>query len=155
MDRTLILLSFYLGIFTFNCPVKCPWGGSREHVLWLLWWCPRGTRLWLWIVNCEFSRLIVDYLCMNCCIFTKISQIVCLISKHFLVCRYTRSSSRLWKVIWFNCIFWGFLYFYTFITKLLQIVSLVSFSVLESPLILVLPKNSKMAIFDKSFIIIF
>ena len=45
-----------------------------------------------------------DYSCLKFSIFTELSQYVCLINIHSLLCRYARSDCRLWKVIWFLCV---------------------------------------------------
>ena len=40
-------------------------------------------------------------------IFTKLSQIVCLINVHILICQHAKCDCRLWNVLWFNCVFSG------------------------------------------------
>ena len=48
---------------------------------------------------------------MKCFIFTKLSQIVCLINVYILVCQHAKCDCRLWKLLWFNwCILWEFAY---------------------------------------------
>ena len=44
-----------------------------------------------------------EHSCLNYCIFTKISQIVCLINRYILTCRHARCDYKVQKVIWFNC----------------------------------------------------
>ena len=50
-----------------------------------------------------FSYLIDEHSCLKCCIFTKLSQIVCLITVQILVCQHAKYDGRLWKV---NCCIW-------------------------------------------------
>ena len=52
------------------------------------------------IKYCDFwvFAYIIEY-CLNYCIFTKLSQIVCLISVLILVVELSKCDSRLWKVI--------------------------------------------------------
>ena len=53
---------------------------------------------------------VIMYSCLKYCIFTKLSQIVCLIDVHILVCQHAKCDWWLWKVLWFNWIFWVFSY---------------------------------------------
>ena len=43
-------------------------------------------------------------------IFTKLSQIVRLISVNSLVCQHAKCDYRLWKLLLYNCVFWEFSY---------------------------------------------
>ena len=43
-------------------------------------------------------------------IFNKLSQIVRLINVHILVCQHSKSDCSIWRVLWFNCVFWEFSY---------------------------------------------
>ena len=70
---------------------------------WKLW-----NISWLCCVFCKFSDIINNNSCLNCYIFTKLSQTVCLIHTYNLVCRYARCDCRLWKIIWFKCILGNF-----------------------------------------------
>ena len=62
-----------------------------------------GTLLDLLLV---FSYTIDDHSCLKRCIFTKFSQIVCLINTYILICRYARCNYKLWKVLWFDWVLW-------------------------------------------------
>ena len=76
-------------------------------------------------------RFFKDFLCiidnhsyLNCCFFTKLSQIKYLINVHILVYQHAKCDSRLWKVLWFDYVFLIFIYIlkcYNFI-KLLQFI---------------------------------
>ena len=48
-----------------------------------------------------------DHSCLNYCISTKNSLIMCLSYTHILIYRHARCDCRLWKVIWF---FWIFIH---------------------------------------------
>ena len=56
----------------------------------------------------EILPTINDYSCLRCCIFTKLSQIACLINVHVLKFQYAKYDCRLWKVFWFNYFFLEF-----------------------------------------------
>ena len=43
-------------------------------------------------------HIIDDHSCMNYCIFTKLSQIMCLLNIHILICQHDRLDSSLRKV---------------------------------------------------------
>ena len=45
-------------------------------------------------------------------IFTKLSQNVFLFNTHILMYQYARCNCKLWKAIWFYCIFWVFSYIF-------------------------------------------
>ena len=79
-----------------------------------------------------FSYIIDYHLCLNCCISTNLSQIVCLINLHILVCQHAKCNCRLYRrfsdSITLKFYFYGFFFYiitylrrYNFI-KLLQIV---------------------------------
>ena len=46
--------------------------------------------------------LIDEHSCLNCCISTKASQIVCIINVHILICQHEKWDCRLWKVLCSN-----------------------------------------------------
>ena len=46
-------------------------------------------------------------------IVTKHSQIVNLVNVHILVYQHAKCDCMLWKLLWFNCAFWEFLYIIT------------------------------------------
>ena len=48
------------------------------------------------------------HFCLISCIFTKLSQNVCLINTHILIHRYVRCDCKLWSALWFYCVFWVF-----------------------------------------------
>ena len=52
-----------------------------------------------------FSYIIDDHSRLNFCMSTKLSQIVCLINVHILVCKHATCDCSLWKVLWFNAFF--------------------------------------------------
>ena len=60
-----------------------------------------------------FSYIIDDHSFLKCCISTKLSQIVCPIIVHILVCQNVKCVYRLRMVLWFNCVFWEFSYIST------------------------------------------
>ena len=47
-----------------------------------------------------FSYTFDEHSCLKYCIFTKVSQIVCIINVHFLVCQHAKYDSSLWNVLW-------------------------------------------------------
>ena len=49
-----------------------------------------------------------DHSCLNCSCATKLSQIVCLIDVHTLVCQHTKCNCRLWKILRLGYIFEDF-----------------------------------------------
>ena len=50
-----------------------------------------------------------------------LSQIVCMINVYILKCQHAKCDCCLWKVLWFNCIFWVlFIYYYMFETAKLH-----------------------------------
>ena len=65
---------------------------------------------------CVSSYIIDDYSHLNCCISNKLSQIVCLINVHILLCQHAKSNCKLWKVLWFNAFLRIFIYCYMFKT---------------------------------------
>ena len=73
--------------------------------------CPYARyncKLW----NCifwVFLYIIDEHSCLNYCIFTKLSQILCLISVLILLCQRAKFDCRLWKVLAF---FWEFFIYY-------------------------------------------
>ena len=75
------------------------WYARCDCKLWNVFWCYCVFRV--------FSYIIDEHWCLNCCKFIKLSQIVCLINPHILVCRHAKSYCRVWNVIWFNCVFFG------------------------------------------------
>ena len=46
-----------------------------------------------------------DHSCLNYYIFIKLLQIICLINLHILVCQNAKCDCKLWKILWFNCVF--------------------------------------------------
>ena len=61
----------------------------------------------------EKSVLFDEYSCLKCCIFTKLSRIVCLIIIHILVYQHARCDRKLWNALWFYCVFlWIFIHFW-------------------------------------------
>ena len=71
--------------------------------------CPLILLL-LWV----FSYIIDEhYSCLKYCIFTKHSQIACLINENISVCQHIKYACRLWKILWFDCVFWEFTYITT------------------------------------------
>ena len=78
-----------------------------------LWSAPWLYCVFFWV----FSYIIDEHSCLKYCIYTKLSQIMCLINVHILVCQLAKYDCWLWKVLSFNCIFWDyFIYYYTFKT---------------------------------------
>ena len=67
-------------------------------------------------------------------IFTKLSQNVSLINTQNLIYLYARCNSKLWKALWFYCVFWVFSYMiddhsclkFCIFTKLSQIMCLIN-----------------------------
>ena len=74
------------------------------------------------LILLRFLSILIHFWWLNCCIFTKRSQIVCLIGVHFLKCQHTKCNCRLWKVLWFNCVLGEFCLKRYNSIKLLQIV---------------------------------
>ena len=68
------------------------------------WW----KTLWFYCVFWVFSYIIVDHSCLNCCMSTKLSQIVCLINKHsgMLTCHIIESHSCLRRRIFKKNLFY-------------------------------------------------
>ena len=84
--------------------------------------CLKPSLDWFYWFFRVFSYIIDYHSFLNCCISTKLSQIVCLINVHILVCQHARCDCRLWKI------FREFLYIITYLKrynfiKHLQIVS--------------------------------
>ena len=48
-----------------------------------------------------FSYIIDEHLCLKCCIFIKLSQIVCLIYVHILICQHAKCDCRFSDLIAF------------------------------------------------------
>ena len=83
----------------------------NTHIL--IYWharciCKFWKALWFYCVFRVFSYIIGEYSCQKYYIFTKLSQIVCLINMYILKCQHAKCDCWLWKVLWFNCIFWVF-----------------------------------------------
>ena len=55
-----------------------------------------------------FSYVIDDHSYLKYCIFTKFSQIACLINTHIMICSHARCNYKLQKVLRFNCVLWKF-----------------------------------------------
>ena len=76
----------------------------------LMYWnsicnCKLWNALWFYCFFWVFSYIIDDHSCLNCCIYTKHSQIVYLISVHILIWQHPNCDFMLWKVICLNCVF--------------------------------------------------
>ena len=69
-----------------------------------------GTLLDFYCIFWEFSYLIDDHSCLNCCISTKLSHNVCLINLHIVVYHYAKCDRKLWNALRFYCVFWVFSY---------------------------------------------
>ena len=69
--------------------------------------------------------------------FIKLSHNVCLIKTHILIYRHARCNCKLWKALWFYCVFWVLSYIidefsclkYCIFTKLSQIVYLINIQI--------------------------
>ena len=72
-------------------------------------WKLRNT-LWFYCIFGYFRYIIEDHSCLNCCISTKLSQIVSLIISCTLVYQHAKCDCSLWKVLWFSCVFLEFSY---------------------------------------------
>ena len=70
--------------------------------------CKLWKALWFHRVFWVFSYIIDEHSRLKCCIFTKLSHIVCLINVHILISQYTKHDCSLWKVLLFNCFFYMF-----------------------------------------------
>ena len=77
----------------------------NTHIF-IYWYVRCNCKLWkaLWFY-CIFSYIIDEYSCLKYCIFTKLSQIVCLINVHILDYQHAKCDCWLWKVLWFDCVF--------------------------------------------------
>ena len=51
---------------------------------------------------CIFIHHWWSFLCLEFCIFTKLSQIICLIKAHILIYWYVRCNYKLRRILWFN-----------------------------------------------------
>ena len=66
--------------------------------------------MWLQVMECSsnllhfwtFLYIIIDHSCLNYCISTKLSLIICLINTNILICR---QASKLWNASWFYFVF--------------------------------------------------
>ena len=67
--------------------------------------CKSWNAFWFYCVFRVFSYINDNYSCLKYCIFTKLSQIVCLINIHILVCQHAKCACRLWKVFYLICVF--------------------------------------------------
>ena len=83
-----------------NTYILIYWNARRIYKLWkaLRFYCV------FWV----FSYIIDEYSCQRYCIFTKLSQMVCLINMYILKCQHAKCDCWLW----FNCIFWVFWVFW-------------------------------------------
>ena len=54
---------------------------------------------WFYCVYWIFSYITDKYSCLNCCISTKLSQIVCLVNVHILACQRAKCHCRLRKFL--------------------------------------------------------
>ena len=70
--------------------------------------CKLWNAFWFYNVFWALSYIINDHSCLNCCISTKLSLIICLISTHILTYRHARCHSKLWNASWFYSIFFEF-----------------------------------------------
>ena len=75
-----------------------------------------------------FSYIIDEYSCLKYCIFTKLSQIVCLINVHILVCQHVKCDCWLWKVFYLICVFWEFFIYFTTCLKRYNFIKLLQVS---------------------------
>ena len=76
----------------------------------LIYWyarynCKLCNALWFYCVFWVFSYIFDDHSCLNCCIFIKLSQIICLININILSYQHLKCNYRLWKVLRFHCVF--------------------------------------------------
>ena len=58
-----------------------------------------------------FSYIIDEHSCLKYCILTKLSQIMCLIIVHILVCQHAKYACRLWRFLWFTVFFRILIYY--------------------------------------------
>ena len=77
---------------------KCNCKSWKTHLFYCIFWV--------------FQYIIVEHSSLKYCIFSKLSQIVCLINVYILICQHTKCDCRLWKVLWFNYGLWEFSYYY-------------------------------------------
>ena len=70
--------------------------------------CKLWKAFWFYGVFWVFSYIIDEYLYLKNCIFTKLTEIVCLINIHILECQDAKCECRLWKVLSFNCVLFGY-----------------------------------------------
>ena len=71
--------------------------------------CKLWKALWFYWVFCVFSYIFDDHLCLNCCIFTKLSLIEYLINSNTNI----RCVCNLWNTLWFYWFFLGiFIHFW-------------------------------------------
>ena len=89
--------------------------------------CELWKPFWFYCVFWLFSYIIDEYSCLEYCILTKLTEIVCLINVYiFLVYQHAKCDWWLWKVLWFNCVFWEFFILLLIFTKLTQFLCLIN-----------------------------
>ena len=105
-------LSQKLIIFSLNFNRLCLI--NRQILLYWHAWCDYTFASWFYCEFQEFSYIIDEYSCLKCCIFTRLSQIVCLINYIFWYVNMTNVTAGYGR---FNCVFLGiFIHYYMFET---------------------------------------
>ena len=75
-------------------------------------------------VSASYRMSFDDHSCVKCCIFIKLSQIMCPIIIYILIYQHAKCYCRFWKALWLNALFGNFhiLLHAWNVSKLLQIV---------------------------------
>ena len=92
----------------------------NTHIL-IYWYvrcdCKLWSSIWFYCIFCVFSKIFDEHSCLKCCIFTKLSEIVCMIIVHILLYEHDKCACRLWKVLWLNCVLCDSFYKHNFFTN--------------------------------------
>ena len=67
-----------------------------------------GTLLGFIAFFMYFHTLLMTISMLQVLYLTKLSQIVCLTNTHTYICWHARCNHKLWKFLWFDCVFWKF-----------------------------------------------
>ena len=89
----------------------------------------KSIQMWLHVIETSFNFIVLfknyqaledDSSDLMNCIFTKLSQTVCLINTHILICLYAKYKVILCKNLWFNDVLGHFYIKFNFVTYLFQ-----------------------------------
>ena len=91
----------------------------HENPMGSFWDFTDTSALSFYCVFWVFSYINNEHSSLKYCILTKFSQIVCLINLDILVFRLAKCDCKLWRVIWFNCVFFLRIFTYLYMSETL------------------------------------